>query len=527
MPEFLSASENERDIPSAELGTWKTSVLLVSVMVVAMCGITYELIVATVSSYLLGNSVYQFSITIGLFMFAMGVGSYLSRHLDHHLVSCFVTVEIAVALVGGVSSTVLFVVFPFYAFYRPVMYTLIISIGALVGLEIPILTRLLSQARSLRLAIANVLSLDYLGALIGSVGFPILLLPSLGLFRASYVIGLLNAIVAIVTVYCFRHALRRPGVYFLGCFFVITTLLAGLIYSASVTTFAEGQLFADQIIHREQTPYQRIIVTRNDRNAEIRLYLDGHLQFASGDEYRYHEALVHPVMALKGDRIRILLLGGGDGMAAREILKYDDVAKIDLVDIDPTMTRLCSTFPPISRLNEQSLTDPRITIHHEDAFNFVRNASHRYDRVIIDLPDPHNEVLNKLYSVEFYKGVRRLLSDGGFVATQASSPFYTREAYWCIARTMQAAELKDLGPMHTYSFCVTVPSFGIWGFHLAAQDGKMPDRFPVDISKTKFLSPQVMAIATQQGKDLAPIEVPVNSMFEPKLYPLYLQGVLR
>jgi spermidine synthase len=513
------------DVP--RLDARRTGVLLISVMVVALCGITYELIVATVSSYLLGNSVYQFSLTIGLFMFAMGAGSHLTRHIGSRLVERFVTVEMAVALVGGLSSTILFLVFPYYAFYRPVMYGLVIVIGILVGLEIPLLTRILSHSTGLRQAIANVLSLDYLGALVGAVGFPILLLPSLGLFRASFVIGLLNIGVAALTVWVFRRELAGLWRYVAGCACIAGILATALVLSARITQFAEGQLFADQIIYREQTPYQRIIVTRNEGNNEVRLYLDGHIQFASGDEYRYHESLVHPVMSLPGPRRRVLILGGGDGLAARDVLRYPEVERIDLVDIDPAMTQLCRQLGPIARLNQGSLDNPKVTLHHEDAFNFVLDSQDRYDRVIIDLPDPHNEVLSKLYCVEFYKSLRRILAPGGFFVTQSSSPYRTREAYWSIAETIRAAEVNGLGPMQTLSYNIALSSFGLWGFHLAARQGPVPDEFAIDESQVQFMTPQVLSAARVFAKDMGPLPMPVNSLFEPSLYLRYQRGVLQ
>jgi spermidine synthase len=500
-----------------ELHSRQLAVLMGSVLIVALCGIAYELIIATVSSYLLGNSVYQFSITIGLFMFAMGIGAYLTKQFAGDLVSAFVVVEIAVALVGGLSCTILFLVFPYYALYTPVMYALILIIGILVGLEIPLLTRILSEKESLRSSIAHVLSLDYVGALIGSVAFPLVLLPHFGLFRASYAIGLLNVLVVYLALLVFGRRLRWRRLCASGAVAVTAVLLAGLYYSTAIRGFAEGKLFASAIVFEQQTPYQRIILTQSDRNDTVRLYLDGHLQFAEQDEYRYHETLVHGVMALPGPRAKILILGGGDGLAAREVLKYTEVERIDLVDIDPAMTAV-SRIGPIARLNEYSLDDPKVHLHHLDAFNFVRESEERFDRVIIDLPDPHNEALTKLYSVEFYRMLRRCLAADGYFITQSSSPYFTREVFWCIARTIQEAG------MTTRSLHITVPSFGIWGFTLAAADGDLPHAAPITVP-TRFLSEEVLAAATVFGPDIDHLPVPVNSITQPQLYQLYQRGM--
>ena len=183
----------------------QTGILLISILVVALCGIAYQLIISTVSSYLLGNSVYQFSMTIGFFMFSMGVGSYLSKLLSDNLIQNFITIEIVISLVGGVSSLLLLMAFPMVrALYDTVMFSLIFIIGALVGMEIPLLTGILSHKKGIRNSIADVMSLDYLGALIGSVAFPLILLPQLGLIRSSFAIGLITILTALTSIYFFR-----------------------------------------------------------------------------------------------------------------------------------------------------------------------------------------------------------------------------------------------------------------------------------------------------------------------------------
>jgi spermidine synthase len=296
---------------SPKLTRQQTGWLLLSVLIVALCGIAYELIIAAVSSYLLGNSIAQFSITIGLFMFAMGIGSYLTKFITQNLVERFIQIEIAVALIGGVSAALLFVVFPFYALYKPTMYGLILIIGTLVGLEIPLLTRIISRSNSFSDSLAHVLSLDYIGALIGSVGFPLLLLPGLGLFRSSFAIGLLNISVAIIALFLLGKSHPKVRWAWFPAIGVIGLLSFGLVASSWITKYAEGQLFANEIIFTEQTRYQRIVLTSHPRNGEVRLYLDGHLQFASVDEHRYHESLVHPIMSYAQPPKSILVLGGG------------------------------------------------------------------------------------------------------------------------------------------------------------------------------------------------------------------------
>ncbi|MGK0375621.1 MAG: spermidine synthase [Arenicella sp.] len=510
---------SDNSSPVSTLSSAQAGVLLFSILIVALCGIVYELIIGTVSSYLLGNSVYQFSLTIGFFMFAMGVGSWLSKFFDKEYIRNFVTIEIAIALVGGISSTLLFMAFPFARpLYELTMYTLILIIGALVGMEIPILTALLAQKNEVRDSIANVMSLDYLGALIGSVAFPLLLLPSLGLVQSSFAIGLINILVATINVVIFRKYLKNFQNLLFACIAILVMLFIFIVYGTHITRFAEKQLYFDQIVYSEQTKYQKLVVTRSAATSDQRLYIDGHIQFSSRDEYRYHEYLVHPVLSIPGEIKNVLILGGGDGLAVREILKHDQVEQIHLVDIDPEMLRIAAELPMLKRLNQDSMASERLTTFAEDAFSFINQPGLMYDRVIIDMPDPHNEAINKLYSREFYTMIQRRMVPDGILVTQSSSPFFTRNVYWSIESTLAA--VFDT----TSSYQTSLPSFGIWGFHMARNQKGFPEQWKFDID-TKSLTASTMQAATVFGKDIAKLDAPVNSIMEPKLYQLYVSDL--
>jgi spermidine synthase len=523
----MSYSQSDADISSSEqtlyreLPAIQTGILLVSIAIVALCGIVYELIIGTVSSYLMGNSVYQFSVTIGFFMFSMGIGSYLSKFIGEKLVEYFIYVEMALAVVGGVCSITLFLMFPFTpSLYTSVMFAFILTIGTLVGLEIPLLTRILSAARGTRKSIANVMSLDYVGALIGSVGFPLLLLPSLGLVASSFAIGLINIFIAFLNIIWLRDHLTYPrrlavlaGVVFL--------LLAGLtVMGTHLTSFAQHHLYFDQVIWKKHTPYQNLVVTRDTPMRDLRLFIDGNLQFSQRDEYRYHESLVHPLINWTSRQAkRVLVLGGGDGLAVRELLKYSDIERIDLVDIDPDMTALGKEFAPLVRINRGSLSDPKVHLFNQDAFVYIKNTDTHYDRVILDFPDPHNEAISKLYSIEFFSMLSQRMSENSALITQSSSPFFSRRTFWSIKRT-----LAEVFPK-TDSFHITIPSFGLWGFHIASkQTGSGLRGLPKDL---KFLDPERFAAAQVFGRDVDPVDNPIiNSIFEPKLYQIYLDDLL-
>lgn len=517
------SSKSEQFSNSEQLGltNQQVNVLLVSISIVALCGIVYELIIGTVSSYLLGNSVYQFSFTIGFFMFAMGMGSLISKYFDEQYVRNFIIIEIVIAMIGGISGILLFMAFPFArVLYELVMYSLILIIGALVGMEIPILTTVLAKSKDMRESIANVMSLDYIGALIGSVSFPLLLLPSLGLIQSSFAVGLINIFIATINVVMFRHRLANYRAMLFACIGTLVLLIACIIYGTFITRFAEKHLYFDQVIFSEQTPYQKIVVTRSTTTREQRLYIDGNIQFSSRDEYRYHEYLVHPVLSIPGPRVNVLILGGGDGLAAREVLKYDDIERIHLVDIDPEMLRISSEVAVLKRLNEGSLQSEKLTAYTEDAFSFINQPGILYDRVIIDMPDPHNEAINKLYSREFYTMIKKRMAPGAVLVTQSSSPFYTRYVFWCIENTL--AEVFG----HTKSYHTSLPSFGIWGFNLARKGEVIPAAITVEVP-TRSLTDETLMAAMVFGKDIDKVPTPVNTIMEPKLYQLYIDDLRR
>lgn len=436
--------------------------LLFAVGLIAICGIIYELIIGSISSYLLGDSVKQYSLTIGVFMSSMGVGSYLTRFFNKKLFDAFVFVEIGIGIVGGISAVSLFYAYGYTDIYSIIMYGMIIIIGLLVGLEIPLLTRIIEEnEKNLRTTIANVLCVDYIGALFGSIAFPLLLLPSIGEIRTSFLIGLINTIVALMIIIFYKQYIHHQKTLLMATIIAVSILLFGVVMGDEIGIRIEDKLYRDQIIYNHQSLYQKIVITKH--KDDLRLFLNGNIQFASSDEYRYHEALVHPAMNLAQDVESVLVLGGGDGLAVREILKYPKVKNIQLVDLDPEMTRLATENKQLLALNHSSLLDERVTVLNADAFSFLEETSETYDVVIIDLPDPNNESLNKLYTNVFYRMVGNHLSENGFLVIQSTSPLHAKESFWCIQKTLQSEDFIVDG------YHINVPSFGEWGFTIASK----------------------------------------------------------
>ena len=186
-----------------------TAALFISVFLIAACGLIYELIAGTLASYVLGDSVFEFSTVIGCYLFAMGIGSFLSKYLVRGLVARFVSIELMVAVVGGFSSATLFLAFAYTQGFRLILYAVVLAIGILVGLEIPLLMRILKERFNFRDLVARVLTFDYLGALGASILFPVLLVPKLGLVRSALLFGLINAGVALWSTWLFREQIGR------------------------------------------------------------------------------------------------------------------------------------------------------------------------------------------------------------------------------------------------------------------------------------------------------------------------------
>jgi|CXWL01.1.fsa_nt_gi spermidine synthase len=440
-----------------------TPLLFLNVIIIATCGLIYELLAATVSSYVLGDSVTQFSFIIGVYLFAMGVGSYLSRFIERHVAEKFIDIELAVAVIGGFSAPLLFLTFAYVTYFSIILYSMVFVIGTLVGLEIPLLMRILKDKLDFKELVSRVLALDYVGALVASLLFPIFLVPKLGLNRTSLLFGMLNAGVGIWATWLLEPLLtkRKSTILRVKGFIVIVLLAIALIKADSLTTLAEDGLFVDNIVYAKSSPYQRIVVTKGKTGHA--LFLNGNLQFSSFDEYRYHEALVHPAFAAyAGEPKRVLVLGGGDGLALREILKYPSVETVDLVDLDPMMTGLSKAFPALGELNKHAFDDSRVTVHNGDAFVWLdNNEKLPFDIAIIDFPDPNNFALGKLYSTRFYNLLKQKLQPESAVVIQTTSPLIARKSFWSVMKTLEASGF------YVKPFQTTVPSFGIWGFALA------------------------------------------------------------
>lgn len=467
----------------------RTPLLFLNVIIIATCGLIYELLAATVSSYVLGDSVTQFSLIIGVYLSAMGVGSYLSRFIDKRVAEKFIDIEMAVAVIGGFSAPLLFLTFAYVTYFGIVLYTMVFVIGVLVGLEIPLLMRILKDELDFKELVSRVLALDYVGALVASLLFPIFLVPRLGLNRTSLLFGMLNAAVGLWATWLLEPLIAKRTISILRVkgFVVLVLLGIAMIKADSLTTLAEDGLFVDNIVYAKSSPYQRIVVTRG-RTGHA-LFLNGNLQFSSFDEYRYHEALVHPAFAAyQGQPKRVLVLGGGDGLAVREILKYPSVETVELVDLDPMMTGLSKALPALAELNHNAFDDPRVRVTNADAFIWLdNNQLEPFNIAIVDFPDPNNFALGKLYTTRFYNLLKPKLAPGAAVVIQCTSPLIARKSFWSVVKTLEASGF------HVKPYQTTVPSFGIWGYALAKLEPFDTPNGPPPGVELRFLNREMFA----------------------------------
>lgn len=492
----------------------RDAVLYLTVVLVATCGLAYSLVAGAASSYLLGDSVTQLSTVIGAHLSALGVGAWLSKYVEERPAERFIHCQLAASLAGGLTGPLLYLAFAHSDHVRLVLYALVVVTGALVGAEIPLLMRVLRRRVAFKDVVPRVLSLDYVGALIGALAFALVILPSVGVMRAGIVFGALGAFTALWGTWALAPSLEarplrvRSGV-------VLAILVCAYAGSGRLVSSADEALLGHPVAHTKQTPFQRIVVAQ--ARSGFSLYLDGNLQFSSVDEYRYHEALVHPALAAAEARADVLVLGGGDGLAVREILRHPDVRSVTLVDLDRGITDLARDLPALRELNGRALSDPRVRVVNDDAMVWIAEEHGGYprtfDAVIVDFPDPNDFALGKLYTVRFYRLLRERLAPGAAVAIQATSPFVAPRSYWCIVRSVEAAGL------FARPYRAFLPSFGEWGYVLAsAEEVPIPASVPPGL---RWLTGEAMSALFVMPPDMAPVEVETNRLNDQRLVRYY------
>ena len=506
---------------------FKSKILKIALFATGLAGIVAEYVLSTLATYFLGDSVFQWTMIVSIMLFSMGLGSRISKSFTNNLLQKFIYVEFTLSILSAFAALLAYTAAAYTAYTGLLIYSFSISIGLLIGLEIPLVIRLNQDFEELKINISSVMEKDYYGSLLGGVFFAFIGLPYLGLTYTPFVLGITNFLVALLLLAVLWPAivLEARGKLISLSFAVGLFLLAGLIFAKPIILHGEQRRYKDKVIYEEQSRYQRIVITqwKND----YWLFINGNQQLSSLDEEMYHEPLVHPAMSLLPQPKSVLVLGGGDGCAVREILKYPEVEHITLVDLDPAMTHLGKEHPVLLQMNEGSLNSAKVEIINDDAFHFLENTRQYYDVVIIDLPDPKSVELGRLYSMEFYKLASRQMRPNGVLITQAGSPYFATKAFHCIDKSMEAAGFE------TQALHNQVLTLGEWGWVLGVKTEreielkKRLQALTYDDLETQWINQEAMMLITSFGKDFflnSGDSIRINTIHDPVLYRYYLDG---
>lgn len=528
-------------------------------------GLVNEYVLATVTTYILGNSIEQFSLIIACMMLMMGVSGFVQEKMsDNFLVEKFIKLEITMAILGGFAPLLIYAAFGFFEdSFIFIHYGIVLLIGFLIGFEIPLVMRILEKQNiGLKYNLKLVYGMDYVGAFIGAIIWVKFLLVNFPLTEISFIVAGTNFIVAAITViyFLFTGFVKATKTIIFGLISTTILLCAGYSYNIDISNLLEQKFYEDPISYQTTTKYQHLVLTHNKNTDDIRLYINGNTQFSSIDETRYHDYLVHPAMSVAPKIDNVLILGGGDGLALREVLKYKGVKSVTLVDLDPGMVEMARTVDIMRKLNKDSFLDARVhleiptlintgekelvilsekdnisqkndfetvaevDVYNVDADKFIKSRLNmKWDVVIIDFPDPSSIELSKLYTVQFYKALKRNISDDTFISIQSTSPFHAKESYLAIGETMRAAGLNVI-PYHQ-----NIPSFGDWGYYIAWKGKYKEDNIQDYLSNLKefkvdtaFINPEGLSASFAFGKgELTAKSKCVNTLMQPCLLNKY------
>jgi len=507
--------------------TLKSNILKLALFATGLSGIVAEYILATLASFFISDSATQWTLIISTMLFSMGLGSRLSKYIERNLLQKFIIIEFLLSILTAYSSLIAYTASAYTIYTGAIIYSLAILIGLLIGMEIPMVMRLNQSFEELKVNVSGILEQDYYGSLAGGVFFAFIGLPILGLTYTPFVLGFVNFSVAIILYFILYPKLVGGSKISLniytGC--ILALLIAGFFLAKPIIFFGEQRRYKDKIIYEEQSRFQKIVLTQ--WKDEYWLYINHNQQLSTIDEVLYHEPLVHPAMSLLQQPTDVLVMGGGDGCAVREILKYPSVENITLVDLDPAMTELGQHHPILVDLNQNAMNHEKVKVINQDGFNFIVNHEKFYDAVIIDLPDPKSIDLGRLYSYEFYQMVKRRLRPYGVVITQAGSPYYATKAFLCIDKTLKEAGFTTAA-MHNQ-----ILTLGEWGWIIAVKPERTTDlksklrQLTFDHVNTEWINNEAMQLMTSFGKTIytKPVDsVRVNKVHDPTLYRYYLDG---
>lgn len=504
-----------------------SKVLMACLFATGLSGIVAEYILATLAHHFLGNGVTQWVMILSFMLFSMGLGSRISRFIEGKELEIFIGIEFLLSILVSFSSLFTYSIIGLGKYNWIAIYVLAVLIGLMIGMEIPLVTRINGRYENLKANIASVMEKDYYGSLIGGIFFVVVGLPYLGLTYTPFLLGVVNFLVAIVLLWVMRDRLRLPllNVFFLAAFLIASFIGLGAVYAKPIVLWGEQNRYVDKVVFSKQTKYQKIVITKYKSN--YWLYLNSGKQLSTFDEWLYHEPLVHPVMQLSENPKHVLIMGAGDGCAIREVLKYPDVDSVFLVDLDPMMTDIGANHAIFAELNDSAYHNEKVKVFNADAYNWLEDSERFFDVIICDFPDPKNPDLNRLYSKEFYSLCHKRLRPNGVIVTQASSPYYTTTAFRCIENTIRSSGFSTQ-PLHNHVY-----TFGEWGWVIGAksiqqeQIKSILQKKPLKDVPMRWLTQDGMSLITSFGKDIVLEKVDsisVNSIHNPVLYQYYDKG---
>lgn len=502
-------------------------ILKLALFATGLSGIVAEYILSTLATYFLGDSAVQWALIVSVMLFSMGLGSRFSKFIETKILLKFVYIEFALSILVSLSSVLTYTLAGFTEYIGFVIYSMSILIGILIGMEIPLVIRLNERFEDLRINVASVMEKDYWGSLAGGIFFAFVGLPFLGLTYTPFILGAVNFGVAMLLFFTVRKSLetKKQWPILASASGTGAIILAGLFLAQPLIMYGEQARYRDKVILAKQSNYQRIVLTQ--WKDHYWLYLNGNQQLSTLDEDKYHEPLVHPAMQLAPTPKNVLVLGGGDGCAVREILKYPSVESITLVDLDSVVTNLGKNYPVFRELNKDALRHEKVEILNTDGYKFMEQTSEFFDAIIIDLPDPRTVELNRLYSYEFYALCRKILRPGGVLVTQAGSPYFATQAFRSIEATMDTAGFST-AMLHNH-----VLTLGEWGWVLGVKSNSELDvksrlqQLEFEDVETQWLNREAMQMMTSFGKDIygkTHGEIKVNYIHDPVVYRYYLNG---
>ena len=510
----------------------RSFILKLALFATGLSGIVAEYILATLATYFLGNGVLQWTMIVSVMMFSMGLGSRFSRSLHKQLLQKFVFIEFILSVLVASSALIAYSVAAFSAYIGVVIYSLSIFIGILIGMEIPLAVRLNDEFESLRINVASIIEKDYYGSLVGGAMYAFVGLPYLGLTYMPIALGLVNFLVAIFLLIILWENMNFVERFRIKIFtpVVVLILASAFIFAEPIIFFGEQNKYKDKIVFSHQSLYQKITITQWKNH--YWLYINGNQQLSTRDEVMYHEPIVHPIVQLHRNPKHVLVLGGGDGCVVRELLKYNHIEKITLVDLDPAMTELAKNNSILTVLNKNSLHNKKVEVINQDGFTYLEDTQYYFDIIIIDLPDPKTVDLARLYSQEFYTLCKHQLRPHGLIITQAGSPYYATRAFLCIEKTIKSSGFST-ALLHNQ-----IVTMGEWGWIIASTDSVPRKKFVGKLRslsfenvETKWINTEAMLMMTSFGKNIyintgsgKNNEIEINTIINPVLQRYYLKG---